>query len=283
MSAMNYSEVIFTCTGGEDWHRGLFMQDLANMGFDTFEDRTNGFAGYIATEQLDLQALESLLIHQPPGFEVTYTVHEIAPRNESAEWERDFDPVVIADQCYVRATFHAPNPTYPYEIIIDPKMAFGTGHHQTTSLMMRYMLETVFQGKKVLDMGCGTGILAILAAKLGARHILAIDNDPVCVASVEENKQLNHVEMIDTLCGTADLITGMHFDIILANINRNILLNQLNNYAQCLGAGGELYLSGFYDGDDLTALRCAGAEFGLVYREHKELNGWAAAQFTKFK
>src|SRR5690606_36306635 len=147
------------------------------IGFDTFEVQPDGFSGYIATEQLNLEAVESLLIHQPPGFDVRYLVNENAPRNWNAEWERNFDPVVIDDRCYVRATFHEPDPSYPYEIVIDPKMAFGTGHHQTTSLMMHYMLETKFEGKRVLDMGCGTGILAILAAKLGATAILAIDND----------------------------------------------------------------------------------------------------------
>jgi len=278
---MKYSEVIFTCKGGADWHRELLVQDLANIGFDTFEEREAGFAAYIASEQFDAPLLESLLIRQPPGFEVNYTRREIAPQNWNAVWESNFEPVVIADQCYVRATFHSPRPDYPYEIVIDPKMAFGTGHHQTTSLMMRYMLETAFAGKNVLDMGCGTGILAILAAKLGATQVLAIDNDPVCVASVAENKKLNDVEHIEARCGTADLISGMQFDIILANINRNILLDQLSSYAQCLGVEGELYISGFYDGDDLHTLKTAAMGYNLHHRGHKEQNGWAAARFIK--
>jgi len=278
---MNYSEVIFTCVGGEEWQRDLFIQRLADIGFDTFEVQPDGFSGYIATEQLNLEAVESLLIHQPPGFDVRYLVNEIAPRNWNAEWERNFDPVVIDDRCYVRATFHEPDPSYPYEIVIDPKMAFGTGHHQTTSLMMRYMLETKLEGKRVLDMGCGTGILAILAAKLGATAILAIDNDPVCVASVEENKQLNRVAAITEQCGDADLIVEMQFDVILANINRNILLDQLDKYALCLESGGQLFLSGFYDGDDLGVLRAAAEMHGLTYLDHKTLDSWAAARFTK--
>lgn len=280
---MRYSEVLFTCKGGEAWQRDLLMQELADIGFDSFEEQDDGFAAYIATEQLDIPLIETLLIQQPPGFEVSYMHREIPPVNWNKEWEKNFKPVVISDQCYVRASFHTPQPRYRYEIVIDPKMAFGTGHHQTTSLMMRYMLEASFAGKKVLDMGCGTGILAILAAKLGAMQVLAVDNDPACVASVDENRKLNGVEHIEAMCGTTDLIAGMQFDIILANINRNILLDQLNSYAQCLKIGGELYMSGFYDGDDLSALQKAGMEHALEYREHHTLDEWAAARFTKIK
>jgi Ribosomal protein L11 methylase len=278
---MKYSEVNFICKGGEAWHRDVLMHDLADIGFDTFESNDKGFAAYIASEQLDLPALESLLIHQPVGFEVTFTVREILPQNWNAVWESNFEPVVVADQCYVRATFHPSKPTYPYEIIIDPKMAFGTGHHQTTSLVMCYMLEESFDGKEVLDMGCGTGILAILAAKMGASRIWAIDNDPVCIDSVLENRTLNHTPQIVAKCGTADLISNERFDVILANINRNILLDQLGRYAQALPEGGVLYMSGFYEGDDLEALKVAGADVALTYDSHRTLGGWAAACFRK--
>jgi len=278
---MRYTEVIFTCKGDEGWQQDVLMHELAGMGFDTFETRDNGFAGYIASEQLDLQSLESLLIHQPVGFEVAYKVKEILPQNWNEVWERNFEPVVVADQCYVRATFHPPAPAYPYEIIIDPKMAFGTGHHQTTSLMMRYLLETDLDGKTVLDMGCGTGILAILAAKLGASSVWAIDNDPVCVASVEENKVLNSVAHIVSKCGSMELIVNETFDIILANINRNSLLDQLAGYAGSLRADGLLYVSGFYDGADLAALKAVGLQYALVYEDHRVLADWAAARFVK--
>ncbi len=278
---MKYSEVIFTCKGGEAWHQDVLIQDLAGMGFDTFETKDEGFAAYIASEQLDLSGLESLLIHQPLGFEVSYTIREILPQNWNEVWERNFEPVTVSDQCYVRATFHEPKPQYPYEIVIDPKMAFGTGHHQTTSLIMRYMLETPLEGKEVLDMGCGTGILAILAEKMGASRVWAIDNDPVCVASVEENKILNDTVHIVAKCGSADLISGEYFDVILANINRNVLLEQLDRYAGSLRDGGTLYLSGFYEGDDLEALKVAGTRCALTYGGHRSQDGWAAACFSK--
>src|SRR5690606_23431072 len=278
---MTYSEVVFSCTGGEDWHQDILINDLGDLGFDTFEDREGGFAAYIASAQLDRSALESLLIHQPVGFEVSYVVTEIEPQNWNSVWERNFEPVVVADQCYVRATFHPPAPHYPYEIVIDPKMAFGTGHHQTTSLMMRQMLTETFEGRKVLDMGCGTGILAILASKLGAAEVLAIDNDPVCVDSVEENKIRNDAAHIATACGSADLIQGRRFDVVLANINRNILLDQLEDYARSLVAGGILYMSGFFEEHDLDVLKHAAVRYGLTYTTHETMDSWAAARFIK--
>ncbi|MFB2120706.1 50S ribosomal protein L11 methyltransferase [Parapedobacter sp. 2B3] len=278
---MRYSEVVFSCSGGEDWHQDILISDLGDMGFDTFETRDDGFAAYIASEQLDRSALELLLIHQPVGFQVNYVVNEIEPQNWNSVWERNFEPVVVADQCYVRATFHPEAPAYPYEIVIDPKMAFGTGHHQTTSLMMRHMLAEPFEGKSVLDMGCGTGILAILAVKLGAAEVLAIDNDPVCVASVEENKIRNDASHIVAECGSMELIRNRRFDVVLANINRNILLDQLEGYAQSLVADGVLYMSGFYEGHDLDVLRSAAERQGLAYGSHEALDGWAAARFIK--
>jgi len=259
----------------------MLINDLGDMGFESFEEREGGFAGYIASAQLDRSALESLLIHQPVGFEVSYVTNEIEPQNWNKVWERNFEPVVVADQCYVRATFHAPAPQYPYEIVIDPKMAFGTGHHQTTSLMMRQMLSETIEAKSVLDMGCGTGILAILAAKLGAAQVLAIDNDPVCVASVEENKVRNEVACIATACGSVDLIQGLRFDVILANINRNILIDQMEAYSRSLAPNGVLYMSGFYEGHDLDILKNAAASHGLAYTGHEAMDSWAAARFIK--
>ena len=278
---MKYSEVLFTCKGGPEWHRDLFMQELADIGFDTFEEHDNGFSAFIASAQLDIALLDSLILRQPDGFEVSYTHQEIAPQNWNAVWESNFEPVTIGEVCYVRATFHEPKPEFRYEIVIEPKMSFGTGHHQTTSLIMRYMLDTTFTAKRVLDMGCGTGILAILAIKLGAAGVLAVDNDPVCIDSVVENAQMNDAPDIEAKLGSAEVIDGMQFDTILANINRNILLDQLESYSRCLEKGGSLYMSGFYDGADLAALQAAGEKVALAYREHRVLDGWAAARFTK--
>jgi len=278
---MEYSELIFTCEGGENWQRDLLVQDLAELGFDSFEDSLSGFKAYIATATLDLVAIERLILHLPAHFRVSYIVNKVQATNWNALWESNFDPIIVGNQCYVRATFHEPKPVYPYEIIIDPKMSFGTGHHQTTSLMMAYLLEQDLTGKHVLDMGCGTGILAILAAKLGAEAITAIDFDPICCTSTKENSVLNQVNGITVLCGSKEVIPNELYDHVLANINRNVLLDQLPIYAAVLKPHGKLFLSGFYDGDDLKQLVDAGARFGLELREKREQNNWVAARFEK--
>jgi ribosomal protein L11 methyltransferase len=179
----------------------------------------------------------------------------------------------------VRATFHEAKPDFPYQIVIDPKMAFGTGHHETTSMMMDLMLDADLTGKKVLDMGCGTGILAILASKLDAENITAIDNDPICFESVIENATLNNIENIKAICGSKEVIPDELFDIILANINRNILLDQIARYSEVLKSGGEIYFSGFYETPDLDIIKGEAAKYGLKYISHKKAKEWVAAKF----
>ncbi|GAA4791628.1 50S ribosomal protein L11 methyltransferase [Olivibacter ginsenosidimutans] len=278
---MDYSELTFTCIGGEDWQRDLFIHDLAEMGFDTFEDTSTGFKAYIATAQLDFSSIEALILTLPEDFHVSYVANTIAARNWNAVWESNFEPIVVHNRCYVRATFHQPRPDIPYEIIIDPKMSFGTGHHQTTSLMIRYMLETTLMDKAVLDMGCGTGILAILAAKMGASTVTAIDLDPICYTSAQENVELNQVSGIRLVHGSKEAIPEEPYDVILANINRNVLLDQLDVYADALKSQGKLLLSGFYDGDDLQQLVEAGKKVGLSYHDKKTQDNWVAAKFER--
>jgi len=278
---MDYSEFIFKCTVGEAWQQDLLIEDLAAIGFDTFEDTPVGFNAYIATSALDFAAVENILLHLPENFNVSYTINKIGAKNWNAVWESNFAPIAIGNTCYVRATFHEGKPDYPYEIIIDPKMSFGTGHHQTTTLMMTYLLETELVDKKVLDMGCGTGILAILAAKRGAGAVTAIDFDPICYASAKENTELNQVTGIQILCGSKEVIPEECYDVILANINRNILLDQLAVYAGALKPTGILYLSGFYDGDDLRQLIEASEKLGLKYKEKKTQDNWVAAKFEQ--
>jgi len=278
---MKYIEVIFQMRSGEEWQKDLLISDLADIGFDTFEDTESGFAAYIPAANLDLQALETLMMQPYEGLEVDYKVQEIESQNWNKLWESNFNPIEVGGQCYVRATFHAARTEFPYEIIIDPKMSFGTGHHQTTSMMLEYILENDFSRKKVLDMGCGTGILAILASKKGADAVLAVDYDEICVESVIENRALNHVEHIQALCGSYELLEGRSFDVILANINRNILLEQLPQYALSIHTGGELYLSGFYEQEDLPILIDASTSLGFEFISNKVLNNWCAAKFVK--
>jgi len=278
---MKYIEVIFQMLSGEEWQKDLLVSDLADIGFDTFEDTESGFAAYIPAANLDLQALETLMLNLDAGLEVDYKVEEIENQNWNKLWESNFNPIEVGGQCYVRATFHESKPDFPYEIIIDPKMSFGTGHHQTTSMMLQYILENDFEGKYVLDMGCGTGILAILASKKGAKAVLAVDYDEICVESVAENSGLNHVDNIEAVCGSFEVLKDRLFDTILANINRNILLEQLPQYALSINKNGELYLSGFYEQEDLTMLRDAAESLGFEFISKKVLNNWCAAKFVK--
>ena len=278
---MKYTAVTFTSSTMEEWQKDLLIAELANLGFDTFEDQDQGFVAYIPDSNLDIQALETVLLTEAVGYDISYSVQELENKNWNQEWESNFSPIVVDDQCYVRATFHEDKPSYPYQIIIDPKMSFGTGHHQTTSMMLSFILENEFQGKEVLDMGCGTGILAILASKKGANNILAVDFDPICVESVIENKLLNGVENIEAKLGSKDAIEGKHFDVILANINRNILLDQFETYSSDLSNTGELYISGFYDGEDLTILTEKAESLGFQFMEKKVLDTWCAAKFIK--
>ncbi|MGN5954131.1 50S ribosomal protein L11 methyltransferase [Sphingobacterium lactis] len=278
---MKYSAVTFTSSAMEEWQKDLLVAELANLGFDTFEDQDQGFVAYVPSASLDIQALETLLLNEAGDYDLSYDVQELEQQNWNQLWESNFSPIIVDDQCYVRATFHEDRPEFPYQIIIDPKMSFGTGHHQTTSMMLSFILENDFEGKRVLDMGCGTGILAILAAQRGAKDLLAVDYDPICVESVKENKILNHVSNITEKLGSKEAIVGLKFDVILANINRNILLDQLEVYAQDLGSAGDLYLSGFYDGEDLAILTEKAKSLGFVYQDKKVLDTWCAAKFIK--
>jgi ribosomal protein L11 methyltransferase len=187
--------------------------------------------------------------------------------------------VVIAGRCYVRAPFHPSKKEYEYELVIEPKMSFGTAHHETTSMIIQLMLELDLKGKTMLDMGCGTGILAILAHKQGAIDIVAIDNDEWAIENTKENIVKNNT-VIKAMPGDAKTITGMKFDIVLANINRNILLNDIPIYAKSINEKGQLLLSGFYE-NDLPVIRKRAEESGLCYQKHLINNDWVAVLFAK--
>lgn len=276
---MQYIQVTFSFTEVQDYQKDLLIDELAGIGFNTFEDTADGFAAFVDAAQYDEKGLVELL--EQAELECKYTVSEIAAANWNEEWEKNFEPLIIDEQCYVRATFHAPRPEYQYEIVIDPKMAFGTGHHQTTTMMMQYILTTDVVGKHVLDMGCGTGILAILASKRGAASLVAIDNDEVCFQSTLENSALNQITNITADCGGKEVIPEAQFDVILANINRNILLDQIPVYAGVLKAGGSIFFSGFYETPDLEMIRTACEVFQINYTDHKKIGDWVAARFIK--
>jgi ribosomal protein L11 methyltransferase len=278
---MNYYELLFTTIVTEDYQQDLLINDLAGLGFDTFEDMDFGFKAFIPVDTFDQEALEGVLAYYHNLFTFSYEITLIPQKNWNEVWEGNFQPIEIIGQVYVRATFHEAKPEFPYEIVIDPKMAFGTGHHETTAMMMELMLENDLKAKKVLDMGCGTGILAILASKLGASGVTAIDNDVVCYESTLENAQLNAISNIKAICGSKEAIPPEQFGMILANINRNILIDQMEAYSQVLPPDGELYLSGFYEFPDLEMINESARQYGLKYISHKKTKEWVAAKFVK--
>jgi ribosomal protein L11 methyltransferase len=278
---MDYYELLFTTLASEDYQQDLLINALAEIGFDTFEEIDVGFKAYIPALEFDQRKLDEALLPYREMFSFDYEPALIPQKNWNEVWESNFEPIEIGGKVFVRATFHQPRPEFPYEIVIDPKMAFGTGHHETTSMMLELMLENNFAGKKVLDMGCGTGILAIMASQLGSTRITAIDNDPVCYDSTVENARLNQIENITALCGSKEIIPDEQFDTILANINRNILLDQMEQYGLALKKGGEIYFSGFYETPDLDIIAAEGAKHGLRFVTHKKNKDWVAAKFVK--
>ena len=278
---MDYKELQFTFTAREDYYQDLLIDALGDSGFDTFEETEQGFKAYIPANSFKQGAVDETLFPFKEMFQFSYEVKHIPQKNWNEEWERNFEPMQVGNQVRVRATFHPADFDFPYEIIIDPKMAFGTGHHETTTMMMAHLLEAELKGKSVLDMGCGTGILAILASKLGAAELTAIDYDPICYDSTIENAKLNNTDNIIALCGSKEAIPVVKFDTILANINRNILLDQMERYNDALKPGGKIYFSGFYETPDLDIIKAEATKYGINYISHKKMKDWVAAKFVK--
>jgi ribosomal protein L11 methyltransferase len=251
---------------------------LADMGCDSFVETENGILAYIQKDIFDENQLNILFSEMSDyHFTVSYSWKEIEEQNWNAVWESNYEPVLIDGKCYIRAPFHPHREDVEYEIVIEPKMSFGTAHHPTTSQMISYILEENCKDKTVLDMGSGTGILAILAVMRGAKMATAIDNDEWAYENCLENVEKNTVSNIEVILGNASTITKK-YDIILANINRNILLEDINKYAEALNGNGTLLLSGFYL-DDLPILKKEAGKYNLVFDSYKEKENWVAARF----
>ena len=222
---------------------------LNEINFESYEEKEDGVKAYVQKSLYDADATKEIINELALSTDISCKITEIKQQNWNRKWENSFSPVYISSNCVIRADFHDPIPDIQYEIIITPKMSFGTGHHETTALVMEHMFELDFSDRKVLDMGCGTGVLSILSAKLGANDIVGIDIDDWSFANAQDNARLNNVDFIQFRKGTADLLTDKMYDIILANINRNVLLSDLHIYKSVLSSGGSLILSGFYKQD----------------------------------
>ena len=256
----------------------ILIAELGCAGFESFVETPDGVIAYIQVGDHSESILESIYILNSSEFEITYNFETIEQTNWNAEWEKNFNPIVVGDQCAIRAPFHDPFDV-KYDIIIEPKMSFGTGHHETTHMMIEHVLASDFTKKSVLDMGCGTGLLAILSMKKGASRVEAIDIDNWCYLNSLENISRNDCDQITVLEGDASLLEGKRFDVIIANINRNILLNDLSTYVACLNKNASLFLSGFYDSDfELVQESCE--NLGLKFETKRTRNNWVALKFV---
>ncbi len=276
---MDYLEFDFVINPIEEGSEILIAQ-LSEIGFDSFVNTDTGIQAYVQEKLFNKDQFDQLqILKDKKNFKISYTYKQIPSQNWNAVWESNFEPVIIADRCYVRAPFHPSNQTFEFELLIEPKMSFGTAHHETTSLMIQLLLDIELKDKTVLDMGCGTGILAILAHKKGAKDIVAIDNDEWAFENTKENIARNNVT-IKSMLGDATLIADMKFDFILANINRNILLKDISAYTISLNDNGMLLMSGFYT-EDLSAIQKKCETNGLTFQKHLIKNNWVAVSFNK--
>lgn len=280
---MKYFEVTFHTNPCNETVNDVLSALLGEIGFESFVECKGGEKAYIQQTLFDEESLEDVVENFPlPDTKIEYIVNEAEDKNWNEEWEKNyFQPIVIGDRCCIHSTFHHDAPKTEYEILINPQMAFGTGHHETTSSIISELLEANLKDKSVLDMGCGTSILAILASMRGANPVTAIDIDDWCVNNSRDNIVLNNIDNITVELGDAALLKDHKaFDVIIANINRNILLNDMDKYASCLHAGSELYMSGFYV-EDIPAIRDKAESLGMKFVHHREKNRWAAVKFIK--
>lgn len=277
---MKYVELCCSISNPSDDIVDILVAELAELGYDSFNTEGSVLLAYIPEASFVESDVKVVLSKYLPadGFKLSW--ESMPDKNWNEVWESNFEPIVIDDRCSIRAPFHTNLPKTTFEIVIEPKMSFGTGHHATTHQMVEFVLDNEFKGLRVLDMGCGTGILAILAAMKGASHVLAIDNDDWAFENAEENVARNAPGKVDVKLGDAVLLGGEYFDVILANINRNILLADMESYVDVLVSGGLLFLSGILIEDIPVIINCA-VGLGLTPLEQKDRKGWVALSFKK--
>ena len=279
----DYTKVKFAVTPNEEMATDVLAALLAEIGFESFVPEDEGMSAYVPQALYNEENIANVVAEFPiEGFEITYDCQFIEGEDWNAQWEKNyFQPIVLGEDCVIHSTFHTDVPKARYDILIDPKMAFGTGYHQTTCHMLRAILANDMSGKSVLDMGCGTALLAILARKHGAEKVVAIDIDEFAYENAKENVALNGTPDIEVRLGGADAIKESDsFDYVIANINRNILLMDMVNYVRCMHTGSQIFISGFYT-EDMEVLKEEAARHGLRYLDYAENDNWAMMKFVK--
>ncbi|TAE22111.1 MAG: 50S ribosomal protein L11 methyltransferase [Cytophagales bacterium] len=280
---MNYTELTLTLAPD---YADILTAELAELGFESFVETDEGLNAYITEPEFDEVAVREVIAKYADQTAITYQITSLEKRNWNAEWEQSYQPIEVAGTVRVRASFHEPAPgdgssRFKYDLIINPKMSFGTGHHETTAMMLEHQLGIDHVGKGVLDVGSGTGILAILAAQMGAADVLAFDIEEWAVENAQENAELNHCPQIRVFQGTIDNVDpASRFDIVLANINRNVLLAEIPTYASLMRPGAYLLVSGFYEHDAIDIERKA-KEAGLSPINGMSINQWTSQVFMK--
>ena len=284
MNSQEYIEVSIKISPFTEENAEIVTAEISELPFESFSGEDPFLKCYIQKESYDAQALKVVLSGlEGMGFEYEWSSTLMPAVNWNAEWESQFPPIIVDGKCTIKASFHKDLKRTRYNIVIDPKMAFGTGHHQTTYMMCRALLENeeAVRGKVVMDMGCGTAVLAILAAKMKASRVYGIDIDAVAAISAYDNARLNRVgKIVETWCGDASLLQRNSYDVLLANINRNILLQDMQTYAGTLRRDGLLFVSGFYV-EDMPLLIGAAAAAGLEYVSHDSIDNWCCIKFHK--
>jgi ribosomal protein L11 methyltransferase len=276
---MNYTELTIAVEPKEQGNDILIAQ-LSELGFESFVENEVGFSAYIPEDQFDETAVKTMFCEYADFLKINYSSKIIVQQNWNKEWESSFQPIEVDGKCYIRAPFHDANKDYQYDVIIEPKMSFGTGHHNTTQLMIHKLMKLDVQNKSLLDMGCGTGVLAIVASIMGANPITAIDIDEWSYENTVENLEKNNISNVAVHKGNAQILQGKLFHTILANINKNILLSDMAVYVNSLEANGDLVLSGFFE-TDVSQLSNKANELGLKFEEQITRDQWTMLHFTK--
>lgn len=280
---MNYIKISVDISEMPEFKADILTYELGEIGFSTFETENNTLIAYAKQTDFNEESLKAMAEEQCLSPK-SYEIEEVEDKDWNEEWEKNyFQPIVVdggESKCVIHSSFHTDVPAADYDIVINPKMSFGTGHHETTSSMLRWILADSMLGKKVLDMGCGTAVLGILSKLRGAECAVGVDIDEWCKENATESTLLNNVDMEIKLGDASILPNEETFDVILANINRNILLADMDKYVACLNKGGNLYMSGFYT-EDMPVIKEKAEELGLDFVDFKEKNNWVAVKFLK--